>query len=143
MLLLGIMLLVLAIGIGLVLWQEKNERAISMSAADHQQIIVYSVKMKEELANMQLHLMQLLSTTKDSPQSTGDFYGSEYNPTVTRYSLQFLLDSIRALQVKTGSLNPVTEKLGTQLSTLFSYDFKIDPAANNAGDRMQVLLQSL
>ena len=78
------MLLVLAIAISLVLWQEKNQRAISDRAADHQQIIVNSVKMKEDLANMQLHLMQVLSTTTDSRQSTRDLYGGEYNPNVTR-----------------------------------------------------------
>ncbi len=143
MLFLGIMLLVLAIGISLVLWQENKQRAISMNAADHKQIIVYSVKMKEELANMQLHLMQVSSTMTDSRQGTRDLYGGEYNPTVTGYSLQFLLDSIQALQVKTGSLNSVTDKLGSQLNILFSSGFETDPADKSAANRMRIQLQSL
>ena len=141
---LGIMLLVLAIAISLVLWQEKNQRAISLSAADHQQIIVNSVKMKEELANMQLHLMQVLSTTTtDSRQSTRDLYGGKYNPTVARYSLQSLLSLTRALQVKTSSLSPVTEKLESQLDILFSPGFEIDLGDSKAGDQIRIQLQSL
>lgn len=140
---LGITLLVLAIAIGLVLWQEKNQRAISAMADDHQQIIVNSVKMKEELASMQLHLVKALSTTTNSRQAVTDMYGGEYNPTVVRYSLRSLLDSTRELQAKTGFLSPVTEKLGSQLSNLFAYGFEIDPEASDAGDRMRIQLQSL
>jgi signal transduction histidine kinase len=140
---LGITLLVLAIAISLVLWQEKNQRAISAMADDHQQIIVNSVKMKEELASMQLRLVQALSTTTNSRQAVTDMYGGEYNPTVVRYSLRSLLDSTRELQAKTGFLSPVTEKLGSQLSNLFAYGFEIDPEASDAGDRKRIQLQSL
>jgi signal transduction histidine kinase len=140
---LGITLLVLAIAISLVLWQEKNQRAISAMADDHQQIIVNSVKMKEELASMQLRLVQALSTTTNSRQAVMDMYGGEYNPTVVRYSLRSLLDSTRELQAKTGFLSPVTEKLGSQLSNLFAYGFEIDPEASDAGDRKRIQLQSL
>lgn len=140
---LGIMLLVLAFAISLVLWQEKNQRAISARAADHQKIIINSVKMKEELANIQLHLIQTLSTTTNSKQSTRDLYGGKYNPTVARYSLESLLDSIRALQEKTGSLNPVIEKLESQLNVFFSSGYETSPGSISAGERTRIQLRSL
>ena len=140
---LGIMLLVLAIAVSLVLWQENNQRAISARAADHQQIIVNSVKMKEELASMQLHLIQALSTTIDPRQSTTDMYGGEYSPTVARYSLQSLLDATRALQARTGSPGLVTEKLESQLNILFSSSLGAEPVNQIAGERARIQLQSL
>jgi signal transduction histidine kinase len=140
---LGITLFILASAIAMVLWQEKNQHAISSIAADHRSIIVSSVRMKEELANMQLHLIQKISTGLNPDSREQDLFGGQYNPSVSRHTLYDLLDAVKRLQAKTGSPRSISEKLQSRLDTLFSFGLDTDAEDSLAFDRARLQLQSL
>jgi len=140
---LGITLFSLASAIAMVLWQEKNQHAISSLAADHRSIIVSSVRMKEELANMQLHLIQKISTRLDPDSRDQDLFGGRYNPSVSRHTLYDLLDAVKSLQAKTGTPGSISEKLQSQLDTLFSFGLDTDAEDSLAFARARLQLQSL
>lgn len=127
----------------MVLWQGKNQRDISDMAANHQLIIVNSVKIEEELANMQLHLIQEVSASLDPDSHGMDLYGGQYNPVISRHTLQSLFNKFNELQAKTGSLNSVSEKLESQFNTLLSSSLEVEPGDSDAADRARLQLQSL
>jgi signal transduction histidine kinase len=139
----GIALFILASAIVMVLWQGKNQRDISDMAANHQLIIVNSVKIEEELANMQLHLIQEVSASLDPDSHGMDLYGGQYNPVISRHTLQSLFNKFNELQAKTGSLNSVSEKLESQFNTLLSSSLEVEPGDSDAADRARLQLQSL
>jgi signal transduction histidine kinase len=139
----GIALFILASAIVMVLWQGKNQRDISDMAANHQLIIVNSVKIEEELANMQLHLIQEVSASLDPDSHGMDLYGGQYNPVISRHTLQSLFNKFNELQAKTGSLNSVSEKLESQFNTLLSSSLEVEPGDSDAADRTRLQLQSL
>lgn len=139
----GIALLILASAIAMVIWQENNQHDISDMAAIHQLIIVNSVKIEEELANMQLHLIQEVSASLDPDSHGQDLYGGQYNPAISRHTLQSLINRLYELQQKTGSINSVAEKLESQLNTLLSSPLEVESGDSDAVDRARIQLQSL
>ena len=139
----GIALFILASAIAMVIWQEDNQHDISDMAAIHQLIIVNSVKIEEELANMQLHLIQEVSASLDPDSHGQDLYGGQYNPAISRHTLQSLINRLYELQEKTGSINSVAEKLESQLNTLLSSPLEVESGDSDAVDRARIQLQSL
>jgi len=139
----GIALFILASAIVMVIWQENNQHDISDMAAIHQLIIVNSVKIEEELANMQLHLIQEVSASLDPDSHGQDLYGGQYNPAISRHTLQSLINRLYELQEKTGSINSVAEKLESQLNTLLSSPLEVESGDSDAVDRARIQLQSL
>ncbi len=127
----------------MVLWQEKNQRGISSIAADHRSIIVSSVKMKEELANIQLHLLKKISARPDQDSQGQDLYGGRYNPSVSRHRLYSLLDSVKSMPINSGPSESISSKLQTQLDTLFSFELGAGPQNIQVPDRARRQLQSL
>lgn len=127
----------------MVIWQENNQHDISDMAAIHQLIIVNSVKIEEELANMQLHLIQEVSASLDPDSHGQDLYGGQYNPAISRHTLQSLINRLYELQQKTGSINSVAEKLESQLNTLLSSPLEVESGDSDAVDRARIQLQSL
>jgi signal transduction histidine kinase len=139
----GITLFILASAIVMVLWQGKNQRDVSDMAASHQQIIVTSVKIEEELANMQLHLIQEAYADLE-PDSHGlDLYGGRYNPAISRHTLQSLFNRLNELQEKAGSIDSVSRKLESQFNSLLSSPLEVEPGESDAVDRARIQLQSL
>ena len=139
----GITLFILASAIVMVLWQEKNHHDISKMAANHQLVIVNSVKIEEELANMQLHLIQEVYADLEPDSHGQDLYGGQYNPAISRHTLQSLINRVYELQEKTGSINSVAEKLESQLNALLSSPLEIESTDSDAVDRARIQLQSL
>ena len=139
----GITLFILASAIAMVLWQEKTQSDISDIATNHQLIIVNSVKIEEELANMQLHLIQEASASLGPDYHGLDLYGAKYNPAISRHTLQSLFNRLVELQEKTGSIDSVSEKLKSQLNTLLSSPLEVEPGDNDDADRARIQLQSL
>ena len=139
----GIALFILASAIAMVIWQEDNQHDISDIAAIHQLIIVNSVKIEEELANMQLHLIQEVSASLDPGSHGQDLYGGQYNPAISRHTLQSLINRLYELQEKTGSINSVSEKLESQLNTLLSSPLEVESGDSDAVERARIQLQSL
>jgi signal transduction histidine kinase len=127
----------------MVLWQEKNHHDISKMAANHQLVIVNSVKIEEELANMQLHLIQEVYADLEPDSHGQDLYGGQYNPAISRHTLQSLINRVYELQEKTGSINSVAEKLESQLNALLSSPLEIESTDSDAVDRARIQLQSL
>ena len=127
----------------MVIWQENNQHDISDMAAIHQLIIVNSVKIEEELANMQLHLIQEVSASLDPDSHGQDLYGGQYNPAISRHTLQSLINRLYELQEKTGSINSVAEKLESQLNTLLSSPLEVESGDSDAVERARIQLQSL
>jgi signal transduction histidine kinase len=139
----GITLFILASAIVMVLWQGKNQRDVSDMAASHQQIIVTSVKIEEELANMQLHLIQEAYADLE-PDSHGlDLYGGRYNLAISRHTLQSLFNRLNELQEKAGSIDSVSRKLESQFNSLLSSPLEVEPGESDAVDRARIQLQSL
>ncbi len=112
-------------------------------AADHRSIIVSSIKMKEELANMQLHLLQKISARPDQDSQGQDLYGGRYNPSVSRHRLYSLLDSVKSMPANSGPSESISGKLQSQLDTLFSFELEADPQNIQVLDRARRQLQSL
>ena len=139
----GITLFILASGIIMVLWQGENQNDLSDMAAGHQQIIVTSVKLKEELANMQLHLIQEASASLGPGYHGMDLYGENYNPAISRHTLQSLFNRLNALQQKTGSNDAVSAKLESQFNALLSSPLEVESGNSEALDRARLQLQSL
>lgn len=140
---LGITLLVLSSAITLILWQEANHQSISAIAGKHQQLVVNSVKMKEELANMQLHVVLESTGAVNSKLSNQDLYGGQFSPAIAHYTLRSHFDAVIELQEIIGSISPVFEKLLVQINNFSEGQLQIDPAYKPAIDQTRIQLQSL
>jgi len=139
----GITLFILASAIATVLWQERSQLEISDEIAIHQLIIVNSVKMKEELANMQLYLAQLMLTGTKSGIHSQDLYGGRFNPAISLHRLQIHLGNVIELQNKLGSADPLSIKLGSQLDRLFLPQPESNPVNSDAFAHARLMLQGL
>lgn len=116
---LAITIIILALAVSLVRWQEHGQKEVSDQIDTHRLIIYESSKIKQELAQIYFHTSY---RTFPSEPSAGDIlasqqnlYGTRFNLSVSLYTLQSQLDTLIRLLEKVGPQDRLVRKLKLQL----------------------------
>jgi signal transduction histidine kinase len=116
---LAITIVILALAVSLVRWQEHGQKEIANQIDTHRLIIYESSKIKQELA--QIYFQATYRTfasepgVEDSLASQQNLYGTRFNLSVSLYTLQSQLDTLIRLLEKVGPQDRLIKKLKLQL----------------------------
>jgi len=116
---LAITIVILALAVSLVRWQEHGQKEISNQIDTHRLIIYESSKIKQELAQIYFHSTYRTFGSEpgagDSLTSQQNLYGTRFNLSVSLYTFQSQLDTLIRLLEKVGPQDRLVRKLKLQL----------------------------
>jgi signal transduction histidine kinase len=116
---LAITIVILALAVSLVRWQEHGQKGIANQIDTHRLIIYESSKIKQELAQIYFQATYRTFASEpggeDSLASQQNLYGTRFNLSVSLYTLQSQLDTLISLLEKVGPQDRLIKKLKLQL----------------------------
>jgi signal transduction histidine kinase len=116
---LAITIVILALAVSLVRWQEHGQKEIANQIDTHRLIIYESSKIKQELAQIYFQATYRTFASEpggeDSLASQQNLYGTRFNLSVSLYTLQSQLDTLISLLEKVGPQDRLIKKLKLQL----------------------------
>jgi len=116
---LAITIIILALAVSLVRWQEHGQQEIANRIDTHRLVIYESSKIKQELARIYFHTTYRTFASapgvRDSLASQQNLYGTPFNLSVSIYTIQSQLNTLIRLLEKTGPQDRLLSKLKLQL----------------------------
>ena len=144
---LAITIIVLALAVGLVRWQEHGQKEISDQIDTHRLIIYESSKIKQELAQIYFHTIYRTFASepgvRNSLASQQNLYGTRFNLSVSLYTLQSQLGTLIRLLEKVEPQDRLIKKLKLQLRQFQDMEPLFRSDSKDSTDRTYLSLKGI
>jgi len=144
---LTITIIILALAVSLVRWQEHGQQEIAKRIDTHRLVIYESSRIKRELAQIYFHTTYRTFTSEpgvgDSLASQQNLYGTPFNLSVSIYTIQSQLITLIQLLEKTGPQDRLLSKLKLQLRQFQEMEPLFHSENNENSDKTYLRLQAI
>ena len=144
---LAITIIILALAVSLVRWQEHGQQEIANRIDTHRLVIYESSKIKQELAQIYFHTTYRTFASepgvRDSLASQQNLYGTPFNLSVSIYTIQSQLNTLIRLLEKTGAQDRLLSKLKLQLRQFQEMEPLFHSENKENGDKTYLRLQAI